>query len=150
MAKPDTLCKELASILGGKASSNNGICEVQVQRTDIDVTIMGISSPAVAAHMFIFQRYANNQRALNLGDLVLVQDEVPQVIRELANREITIGAVHNHWIFDEPHLIYVHVQAIMKPRIFAQRIAEVLAIINESRTPEDDIDDDDMGDDDDY
>lgn len=147
MAKPDTLCKELASILGGKASSNNGICEVQVQRTDIDVTIMGVSSPAAAAHMFIFQRYANNQRALNLGDMVLVQDEVPQVIRELANRDITIAAVHNHWIFDDPHLIYVHVQAIMRPRVFAQRIAEVLAILNESRNPEDD---DDMGDDDDY
>jgi len=26
MAKPDSLCKELASILGEKASSDNGVC----------------------------------------------------------------------------------------------------------------------------
>ncbi|HEY3425971.1 MAG TPA: DUF1259 domain-containing protein [Negativicutes bacterium] len=133
MPKLEPLCAELGDILGGKARRDKGTCRVEVQRTNINILIMGIPSPAFARHMFVFQRYADNNRGLNTGELVVLQEEVTPVIGELSKQEIIVAAIDNHWIYDDPRLIYVHVQAIMRPRTFARKIAEVLGVLDENR-----------------
>lgn len=127
-------CEDLAKILGGCGESEQGICKVTIPRKDIDFTIMGIPSQAVLAHMFIFEPIPNvSQRTLNLGDMALLQEEVPFVIRQLSQEGILISGVHNHWLFDDPHIIYVHVQARMRPREFAQIIADTLSAMANHR-----------------
>jgi hypothetical protein len=133
MPKLEPLCAELGNILGGKARRDKGTCKVEVQRTNINILIMGIPAPAFARHMFVFQRYADNNRGLNTGELVVVQEEVTQVIRELSKQEIIVSAIHTHWIYDDPRLIYVNVQAIMRARTFARKIAEVLGVLDKNR-----------------
>jgi hypothetical protein len=128
MPIPADLCAELADILGGSGQTKNGICTVQIPRTDLSVTINGVPSKAASIHSVTFER--TNGRALTTGDLVLLQDEVPDFVLQLLNRGIIVSAVHNHWILDDPHLIYVHVESITEPRSFARRLAEVLATLN--------------------
>lgn len=132
-------CEDLARILGGTGESEHGICKVTVPRTDIDFTIMDIPSQAMLHHMFTFEPIPNvTQRTLNLGEMVLLQEEVPFVVRQLSQQGILISGIHNHWLFDEPHLIYIHMEARMRPREFAQSVADTLAAMITHRYFEED------------
>ncbi|MDF2570724.1 MAG: hypothetical protein K0R55_2328 [Sporomusa sp.] len=132
MPIPSLLCNELADILGGTSKNNNGICHVEIPRTDISVTIMGLPSIAAPTNHITFER--NNNRSLITGELVFLQDEVPSVLTQLLENDIVVSAVHNHWLLDEPHLIYIHVQSTMEPRNFARKVAEVLNAVTQQRT----------------
>lgn len=126
-----SLCSELADILGGVGQSKNGICKFDIPRTDIKVTILGIPSKAAPTHTVVFEK--NSGRCLETGDLVLLQEEVPDVLTQLVDKDIIVSAVHNHWIMDKPHLIYVHIESTIDSRTFARAVAEVIGSLNESK-----------------
>ncbi|HWR45081.1 DUF1259 domain-containing protein [Sporomusa sp.] len=128
MAIPAALCSELADILGGIGQTKNGVCNIEIPRSDISVTIMGLPSKAAPTHVITFER--NNNRTLDTGALVLLQDEVKDVLAQLLSNDIIVSAVSNHWILDDPHLIYVHIQSTMEPRGFARKVAQVLDMIS--------------------
>lgn len=120
------LCNEFANILGGtpKFNEKEGVCSVSLSRKDIDVTIWGIPTKIPLGTSFSFQMIPCDNRTLNLGDIILLQEEVPCASEMLSQCGIVASAMHNHWICDEPHLMYVHVQAVMNPLKFARVIAQ--------------------------
>ena len=139
MSIPASLCNDLANILGGIGQTRNGLCKIEIPRTDINVTILGLPSKAAPTHMIVFER--NNGRSLETGDLVLLQEEVPAILAQLTDTDIIVSAVHNHWIMDEPHLIYIHIQACMEPRAFARVVARIIGTLNtQADTTDDDND----------
>lgn len=36
---------------------------------------------------------------------------------------LTVSALHNHWLFTEPIIMYIHIQSIEPPLNFAKKIA---------------------------
>jgi hypothetical protein len=38
-------------------------------------------------------------------------------------------AFHNHWLFDEPRLIFIHFESIDKPFSFARKVSEALEVL---------------------
>jgi hypothetical protein len=126
MSTPSTLCSAFADILGGAPKFQNGVCSVGITRKDIKVTIEGIPTKIPLGTSFSFQLLPGSNKALNLGDVILLQEEAADAVRFLYNQGITVSALHNHWLLDEPHLMYAHVQAIMNPLHFARAIAEVM------------------------
>jgi len=46
-----------------------------------------------------------------MGDLVLLQDEVNPVMSALLDNGIEVTALHNHFLWDEPRMFYMHVHA---------------------------------------
>lgn len=132
MAILRALCGELAGILGGVGQTKNGICKIEIPRTDLNVTILGLPSTAAPTHLILFER--NNSRSLEIGELALLQDEVPDVLSQLTDHDIIVSAVHSHWLADDPHLIYVHIESSMEPRSFARQIAAVLGTLSKQPT----------------
>jgi len=120
------LCSAFAEILGGKAKIQDGVCSVAISRKDISVTIEGIHSKIPLGTSFSFQMLPGTDMALNLGDVILLQEEASTAVHFLYNQGITVSALHNHWLLDEPHLMYAHVQAIMNPLEFARAVADVM------------------------
>ena len=135
MAILRALCGELAGILGGVGQTKNGICKIEIPRTDLNVTILGLPSRAAPTHSILFEK--TNSRSLEIGELVLQQDEVPEVLSQLIDHNISIAAVHNLWSSDDPHLIYVHIEASMDPRSFARLIADILETLSKQPTAAD-------------
>lgn len=121
---PGNLCKELGDILHGNAAAGDGVCKVSVPRTDIEYSILGI--PTTPEHSFTFQMIPNSHKNLILGDFVLLEDEVPYVVCSLTEQHLIVSAIHNHWILDCPHLMYLHLETKMRPKEFAQKIACIL------------------------
>ncbi|KRI40802.1 hypothetical protein APC20_08260, partial [Acinetobacter baumannii] len=92
-----------ARILGGTAEIVNGVCTVTRIRK-INVTIQGrrSRSPLTLAALFSFESRDREGRALNLGETVILQEEINPFITELRKRGIEVTALHNHWLFDDP------------------------------------------------
>ncbi|NEY72829.1 DUF1259 domain-containing protein [Bacillus mesophilus] len=61
-----------------------------------------------------------NGRTLNLGETVILQKEINPFISALRKRNILVTALHNHWLFDEPRLMYIHWEKIDNPFEFAR------------------------------
>ncbi|MBP2652125.1 MAG: hypothetical protein H6Q74_2950 [Firmicutes bacterium] len=104
----------------------DGVCSVGISRKDIRVTIEGIPTKIPMGTSFSFQMIPGTSKALNLGDVILLQKETFYAVRFLYDQGITVSALHNHWLLDDPHLMYAHVQAVMNPLHFARAIAEVM------------------------
>lgn len=127
----DSQCEQLRQILNGdKAMVENGVCVVDQDR-NIQVTILGHStnSPLVIQNEFTFEPVDSGD-SLDLAEIVLTESEVQQFVDKIANQGIIISAIHNHWLFDEPRLIYIHLEAIMAPEEFAMKVAQALEGIN--------------------
>ncbi|MCG7346001.1 DUF1259 domain-containing protein [Sporosarcina sp. ACRSL] len=132
MSCENTLCQEFARILGGMGSVTNGVCLVQKFR-DIEFTILGrpTRSPLVNPQFFSFEDLDEEGNALNLGETVLLQEEINPLLTELRKRNILVTAVHNHWLFDQPRAMYMHFESIEPPLQFARKIRAAFRVLKD-------------------
>ncbi|EGK13105.1 hypothetical protein HMPREF9374_1097 [Desmospora sp. 8437] len=64
-----------------------------------------------------------------MGETGLFQSQANRLIRNLQRRGITVTALHNHWLFEHPRLMYIHWEAIENPIIFARKTKESIAFL---------------------
>ena len=124
-------CDRFAEILGAKVlSRDNDVCTVMFMR-NIRAEILGrrTQSPLALPAMFSFECPDNNGRTLNLGETAILQDEINNFITELRKRGILVTAFHNHWLFDNPRLMYIHFESIDRPLDFAIKVAEAFRVL---------------------
>lgn len=117
-----TTCQQFAKILRAKKDENPGVCFVTRTRNDIKVEVLGriTHSPTVLLMAFSFEDVDSKGKALCLGEFVFRENEVKPFLNAISNHGIRVTAVHNHWLFDNPRLIYIHWEAIMGPLTFAR------------------------------
>jgi len=115
-----TSCQQLAKIIGGEVITSSPVCVVQRLR-DINATILGRKTRSPLALPFALSFENNiNGRTLNLGETVILQSEINRFLTALRKRGITVTAIHNHWLFDNPRLMYMHWEQVSSPTKFAQ------------------------------
>jgi hypothetical protein len=122
-----TLCDQLGKILGGEVACHAGNCAVNLSRT-FAATIEG--RPVAGGHALevglTFGEPDASGRSLLLGEVTLLQPEVNLFLREVTRLGLRVSAIHNHWLFDQPPLLYVHFQGIVEPLRAARGLAPVL------------------------
>ncbi|RYM06477.1 DUF1259 domain-containing protein [Sporolactobacillus sp. THM7-7] len=117
-------CQKLADIIGGEVITSKPVCVVQRLR-DIDATILGrpTRSPLALPFALSFENKRNGQ-TLNLGETVILQKEINPFLSALRERGLIVTAVHNHWLFDQPRLMYMHWENVGDPFKFARKSFE--------------------------
>ncbi|HDR4464979.1 DUF1259 domain-containing protein [Bacillus cereus group sp. MYBK249-1] len=123
MANMNTLCEQFGQILGGKHTVEDGVCSVKIKRNNLYTSIMGRNAAPnhVIGAMFSFESLAEQGNALNLGETALRQEEVYPFIFLLQQQGIIIDSLHNHWLFMNPLLMFVHFSSIENPLSFAKK-----------------------------
>ncbi|MFP7287403.1 DUF1259 domain-containing protein [Shouchella clausii] len=114
-------CQNLADIIGGEVIQSTPVCVIMRLR-DIPATILGrrTMSPLALPFMLSFER-----NGLNLGETVLLQKEVNPMLDALRKRGLKVTAFHNHWLFEEPRLMYMHWENVgLEPLEFTRRSFE--------------------------
>ena len=112
-------CRRLADIIGGAVITSSPACVVQRNR-NINATILGRRTRSALSLPFALSFENNiNGKTLNLGETVILQAEINPFLTALRKRGITITAVHNHWLFDQPRLMYMHWENVGDPFEFA-------------------------------
>lgn len=117
-------CQKLADIIGGDVITSTPACVVQRLR-NINATILGrrTRSPLALPFALSFENNING-KTLNLGETVILQREINPFLSALRNRGITVTALHNHWLFEEPRLMYMHWENVGDPFEFARESIE--------------------------
>lgn len=124
-------CNEFADILGADIlSTDNDVCTVTFMRNiRAEILERRTRSPLALSALFSFESPDMNGRTLNLGETVILESEINDFISALRARGIIVTALHNHWLFDNPRLMYIHFESIDRPLNFARKVAEALRVL---------------------
>lgn len=118
----------------GKAGTvqPDGVYKIALPRSDLQVKVGDVQlKPALALGSWLaFRKLA--AEAIVMGDLVLTEDEVPQVMGKLQEGSVEITALHNHLLNESPRVMYMHIDGHGDPLKLAQAIHAALAL---SKTP---------------
>ncbi|MCK6258207.1 DUF1259 domain-containing protein [Fictibacillus sp. KIGAM418] len=117
------LCQQYAQILNGTPKVEHGVCSVEFQR-NLHVTIQGRPSRGELHAGLTFESVDQEGKALNLGEIVLLEEEVPLFTSILVKNKIIISALHNHWMYTKPSILYLHFQSVESPLTFAHKMSE--------------------------
>ena len=106
-ADPDWKAVEQALGKSGQLQAGD-VFRIGMPRTDLSVTVKGV--PVKAG--FALGSYAAfkqiGDQAMVMGDLVLLDQEVPAVLAGLFRGGLEVTAVHNHLNEMSPHVMYMH------------------------------------------
>lgn len=118
----------LDAALGRAGSMQPGnVYKFAFPRTDLDVTVGDVHvKPALALGSWAAFIPGKNG-TMAMGDLVLTENEVNDVISALQQGGIEQSAVHNHLLGESPRVIYVHFMGHGDPVALAKTLHEALA-----------------------
>src|SRR5437879_13189944 len=104
---PDWKAAEQALGKSGQMQAGD-VFRIGMPRTDLNVTVKGV--PVKAG--FALGSYAAfkqvGDQAMVMGDLVLLDQEIPAVMSGLLSGGLEVTAVHTHLKETSPHVMYMH------------------------------------------
>lgn len=130
----DTLCQQFAQMLNGSImDSKDGSCTVIHPRDNLNINILGrlSTSGLTLAAMFSYESMDEKGRTLNLGETVILPREIYRFSAALESQGITVTALHNHWLFDNPRIMYIHFESIDLPLCFAMKVAAAFKTLDQ-------------------
>src|SRR5205823_4964992 len=106
-ADPDW--KTVEQALGKTGQMQPGdVFRIGMPRTDLNVTVKGIAvKPGFALGSYAAFKQLGDH-AMVMGDLVLLDQEIPAVMSGLFSGGLEVTAVHNHVNDVAPHVMYMH------------------------------------------
>ncbi len=123
------LCEQFAKILNGKSNINQGVCSVSLRR-DIKVFVQGRPSTSVIPVGISFESLDQNGNALNYGEIAILQEEIPLFMQSIVQQGIIVSALHNHWLYMKPLIMYIHIQSVEPPLSFATKLANSFSVLS--------------------
>lgn len=112
-AQPKKLDVEtIERVTGLKATvvDAESVVRVTAPRSDVKVRVDGTLLPPFAGlTSWAAFKPGETSEAMVMGDLVLMQDEVNPVMDACFAGELTVTALHNHFLYDEPKVFFMHI-----------------------------------------
>src|SRR5215813_15111122 len=129
----DTAGIEQASGLKGQAIAEEKVFKIGKPRTDVKIQVdqwsmapfMGLGSWAAFT--------PGHGGAMMMGDTVLFEDEVNPVMSAAFDAGLEVTALHNHFFFDEPKVVFMHIGGTGDARTLAAGVKKVYDKIAEIR-----------------
>jgi hypothetical protein len=122
--------QQVLTTLGNTGDYADNVLKVNVPRNDLTVTVAGVKTPTP----FGFGGWLGMTKGTGgldvmMGDLVLTQDEVNPVMSALLDNGLDVTALHNHFMWDEPRIFYMHVHGRGTPADLARKVKPALDLI---------------------
>jgi hypothetical protein len=128
----DTATIETLAGAKGTLDQKEGVFKVSAPRTDLAVVIGGVkmTPPLGLTSWAAFKRDGKDDMVM--GDLVLTQDQVSPVMDAALGNGLEVTALHNHFIWDSPKIMFMHISAMGPEQELAKSVGAVLAKIKET------------------
>ena len=125
------LCRRFAAFLRAQPQVINGVCTASSVRNNIRPVILGKRSRSFLTipQAFSFESIGRDGRALCLGETVILTAEINPFISRLRRHGIKVTALHNHWLFANPNLWYIHFEKVDRPLNFARDVRDALNVL---------------------
>ncbi|WP_428910763.1 DUF1259 domain-containing protein [Niallia sp. Krafla_26] len=124
----DYICEQFARILKGKSNVHQGSCSVSLHR-NFKVLIQDYQSSSALPVGISFESLDQNGNALNLAEIAILQEEIPRFMYSVVQQGLIVSALHNHWLFTNPVVLYIHIQSVEPPLNFAKKMAHSLSFL---------------------
>lgn len=131
MEKASSLCLEFAKVLDCTAQVFNDVCLVSRLRTNLHPRVLGrkAESAMFLPQIYSYENIAEDGTALCLGETVILEEEINPLLKKLEEHDIIVTAVHNHWLFDDPRLMYMHFESLDAPLSFAEKVRDAMTVL---------------------
>ncbi|HEY4183567.1 MAG TPA: DUF1259 domain-containing protein [Polyangia bacterium] len=128
----DTTAIEELTGAKGTLDAKEGVFKVSVPRPDIKATVAGVHMiPALGlAAWAAFTRAGNH--TMVMGDIVLLEDQVNPVMSAALDGGLEVTALHNHFFWDAPKVMFMHVGGMGDEKVLAGAIGKVFARLKET------------------
>jgi hypothetical protein len=120
--------KAVEQALGKSGQLQTGdVFRIGMPRTDLTVTVKGVpvKAPFALGSYAAFKQIGD--RVMVMGDLVLLDPEVPAVMSGLFAGGLEVTAVHNHLNEMSPHVMYMHYEGHGDPVQLAKALRQALS-----------------------
>jgi Domain of Unknown Function (DUF1259) len=118
--------------LGRSGQKTGEVYKLSFPRSDLHVSVHGLAiKPGLALGSWA-AFLGTDDKAMVMGDLVLLESEVNPVVGKLRSSGFEISAVHNHLMEETPKVLYVH---YMGHGPAAQLATSLRAALSASKTP---------------
>ena len=124
--------QKVDAALGRKAAVTGDVHRYGFPRTDLAVTLDGVTiKPGLALGGWVAFKPAHGG-AMIMGDLVLLESEINPVMTAMFRNGLEITAIHNHLLRASPATFYMHVAGHGDPDKLATALIQAL---QSSKTP---------------
>jgi hypothetical protein len=118
--------------LGRSGQKTGDVYRVSFPRTDLHVSLKGVAiKPGLALGSWA-AFLGNDDNAMVMGDLVLLEEELNPVMAKLRSAGFEISAVHNHLMEESPKILYMHYMGHGPATQLAMSLRAALSV---SKTP---------------
>lgn len=116
-----------------KGVTKDGEYKVTVPQNDLNVVVDGfkIIPPMGLGSWAAFTSTPDG--AMVMGDIVVTETDLKPVQQEVIRQGLTVTAIHNHFLRDEPHVMYMHIGGMGSEEKLAQGVKAVLEKVKEVR-----------------
>ncbi len=126
---------EAEKILGVTGQMQEGAVVFSFPRSDLKITIDGEPVPTALGFGSWTAWKAMGDEFMVMGDLVLLEREINPVISALTEANINVTAIHNHFIGEDPHIMYMHIGGMGMVSTLAKGIRNALDKTATPKTP---------------
>src|SRR5438309_3222668 len=122
--------QQVLTALGKQGDYKANVLKVNIPRNDVSVTVANVKTPTPFGFGgWVAMTKGTGGMDVMMGDLVLTQDEVNPVMSALLDNGIDVTALHNHFLWEEPRIFYMHVHGHGKTADLARKVKPALDLI---------------------
>jgi hypothetical protein len=128
----DTAAIEQLTGAKGSLDAKEGVFKVSLPRADIKAAAAGVrmTPPLGLTAWAAFTRAGKH--AMVMGDIVLLEDQVNPVMTAALDAGLEVTALHNHFFWDNPKVMFMHVGGMGDEKLLAGAVGKVFARLNET------------------
>jgi uncharacterized protein DUF1259 len=124
--------QQVLTTLGKQGDYKANVLKVNIPRNDVSVTVANVKTPTPFGFGGWIAMTKGTGMDVMMGDLVLTQDEVNPVMFALLDNGLDVTALHNHFLWDEPRMFYMHVHGHGTPAELARKVKPALDLIGKN------------------
>jgi hypothetical protein len=120
----------IAQALGKKGTYNEAQAtySVPLPRLDLKVTVKGESVPIPFGFggWVAFKKTLDGKQTVMMSDTVLLEAEVNPLIDATHAAGLEVGAIHNHFFYEQPRIFYMHLHGMGDTADLARKYAQAI------------------------
>jgi hypothetical protein len=122
--------QQVLTALGKSGDFKANVLKVNIPRNDLQVTVAGVKTPTPFGFGgWVAMTKGTGNVNVMMGDLVLTEDEVNPVMSALLDNGLEVTALHNHFIWEQPRIFYMHVHGQGTPSVLASKLKPAIDLI---------------------
>jgi hypothetical protein len=123
----------IETVLGMKGTTKDGQFKITVPQNDLNIVVdsFRIIPPMGLGSWAAFTSAPDG--AMVMGDIVVTETDLKPVLEEVIRQGLSVTAIHNHFVRDKPHVMYMHIGGMGSEEKLASGVKAILEKVKQVR-----------------